>query len=117
MRVCPKRVGPDVWIPADISGPARLPCRGGTVTPARTRSRAVPVPTRAVFSEATPRELCNFSIFFARPSGSSFGVREIAIWSRIMILYETISRGLADRRALPPRVRGGCGPGPRARWR
>jgi hypothetical protein len=54
---------------------------------------------------------------FARPSGSSFGVREIAIWSRIMILYETISRGLAVR-CRPARVRGGCGgPAPVARWR
>jgi len=71
---------------------------------------AVPVPTRAVFSEATPRELCNFSIFFARPSGSSFGVREIAIWSRIMILYETISRGLAVR--CRPGCAAAAGPAP-----
>jgi len=98
MRVCPKRAGPDVWIPADISGsPGCRAAAGRSRRLARAPGGGAAVPTRAVFSEATPRELCNFSIFFARPSGSSFGVREIAIWSRIMILYETISRGLAVR--------------------
>ena len=58
--------------------------------------------------------LNNFIKKFARPS---FGVREIAIWSRIMILYETISRGLAVRcRPAGARAAGG-GPAPVARWR
>lgn len=113
MRVCPKRAGPDVWIPADISGlpgcQAAVP-RGGT----RHAPGTVPLAVTLAVCFDDARGRCNFSKNFRAASGSSFGVREIAIWSRIMIrVCETISRGLAV--ALPPgagrpRVRVGVRP-------
>lgn len=84
--------------------------RGGT----RHAPGTVPLAVTLAVCFDDARGRCNFSKNFRAASGSSFGVREIAIWSRIMIrVCETISRGLAV--ALPPgagrpRVRVGVRP-------
>jgi len=116
MRVCPKRAGPDVWIPADISGPPGCRAAAGPVT-ARTRGPPGGGSRLAVFSERHAGTVTLVNFFRAAVGEFVRGSRD-----RDLVAYydsdnETISR---HARGLAVRCRPGCGrcgPGPRARWR
>jgi hypothetical protein len=62
MRVCPKRAGPDVWIPADISGSPGCRAAAGRSRLARAPGGGVPTLWCVFLFGTGPRGPCNFTI-------------------------------------------------------
>jgi len=60
MRVCPKRAGPDVWIPADISGSPGCRAAAGRSRLARAAGGGVPTLWCVFLFGTGPRGPCNF---------------------------------------------------------